>query len=112
VRVDDFHTLFDHWRAGDEHAAVTFFTPDGVFHEARRPPLAGHAAILAHWTPFFHGGPDWRMNVDDVFGGGERFAVVYTWEIRATDGSWSGSPGCAIVHVRDGKIALWREYKG
>jgi ketosteroid isomerase-like protein len=52
------------------------------------------------------------MTVHDLFGGGDRFAVTYTWEVAAPDGTWSGSPGCAIVHVRDGQIALWREYKG
>jgi limonene-1,2-epoxide hydrolase len=112
VTVADFHALFDLWRAGDEQAAVAYFTPDGVFHEAQKPPIAGRDAIAAHWAPFFHGGPVWRMTVHDLFGSGERFAVDYTWEIRLGDGSWTGSPGCAIVHVRDGKIAVWREYKG
>jgi hypothetical protein len=81
-------------------------------HEAKREPIAGRAAIAAHWAPFFHGGPAWRMTVHDLFGGGDRFAVSYIWEVAAPDGTWSGSPGCAIVHVRDGQIALWREYKG
>ncbi len=108
----DFHALFDLWRAGDERASADYFTADGVFHEAKRAPVVGREAIVAHWAPFFHGGPAWRMTVHDLFGGGDRFAVSYTWEIAGADGSWSGSPGCAIVHVRDGKIALWREYKG
>ncbi len=36
---------------------------------------------------------------------------TYTWEIKLKDGTWASSPGCAIVHTRDGKIAEWREYK-
>jgi hypothetical protein len=51
------------------------------------------------------------MTVHDVFGEGERFAVTYTWEVRAAGGGWSGRPGCAIVRTRGGKIAEWREYK-
>ncbi len=112
MTVADLEALFDLWRAGDEHGAAAYFTPDGVFHEAKREPIAGRDAIAAHWAPFFHGGPAWRMTVHDCFGNGDRFAVDYTWEIRLADGSWAGNPGCAIVHVRDGKIALWREYKG
>ena len=112
MKIDDFHRLFDCWRAGDEVASAAYFTADGAFHEAKREPVVGPEAIAAHWAPFFHGGPEWRMIVHDLFGAGERFAVAYTWEIKTKDGAWNGSPGCAIVHVRDGKIALWREYKG
>ncbi len=108
----DFSTLFDLWRAGDETAAAAYFTPDGVFHEAAREPIAGRDAIAAHWAPFFHGGPEWRMTVHDLFGAGDRYVVDYTWEVKTREGAWAGNPGCAIVHVRDGKIALWREYKG
>ena len=108
---DDLARLFDLWRAGDEVASAAYFTEDGVFQEAQREPIVGRATIAAHWAPFFHGGPAWRMTVHECFGGGDRFAVVYTWEIETPDG-WTGKPGCAIVHVRDGKIALWREYKG
>jgi limonene-1,2-epoxide hydrolase len=111
VTVADFEQMFALWRAGDETGSAAYFTPDGIFHEAKKDPVAGRDAIAAHWKPFFHGGPEWRMTVHDLFGDGERFAVAYTWEIKLKDGNWAGSPGCAIVHTRDGKIAEWREYK-
>lgn len=107
----DFQALFARWRAGDEQGSAEYFAPDGVFWEAQKEPLVGRERIAAHWAPFFHGGPEWRMNVHDLFGDGERFAVTYTWQIKKSDGRWIDSPGCAIVHVRDGKIAAWREYK-
>ena len=108
----DFEALFELWRAGDETASAAYFTADGVFHEAKKTPIAGRDNIARHWAPFFHDGPEWRMIVHDLFGDGEKFAVSYTWQIKADDGTWSGSPGCALVHTRDGKIAEWREYKG
>jgi limonene-1,2-epoxide hydrolase len=110
----DLEALIERWRAGDETAAVAYFASDGVFHEAGREPIVGREAIAAHWAPFFHGGPEWRMTVHEMFGnaGGDRYTVSYTWEIKSADGAWSGKPGCAIVHLHDGKIALWREYKG
>jgi uncharacterized protein (TIGR02246 family) len=111
VTRSDFDALFARWRAGDAEGAVAYFTPDGVFHEAQREPLSGRAALVAHWAPYFRAGPEWRMTVHDVFGEGERFAVTYTWEVRAAGGGWSGRPGCAIVRTRGGKIAEWREYK-
>ncbi len=55
---------------------------------------------------------EWRMTVHDFFGDGGWFAVTYTWEIKLKDGTWTGSPGCAIVRTRDGKIAEWRRPQG
>ena len=107
----DFERMFDLWRAGDEHGSAAYFTADGIFHEAKKEPVRGRDAIAAHWAPFFHGGPEWRMTVHDLFGENERYAVVYTWEIKLKDGTWTGSPGVAIVQTRAGKIAEWREYK-
>lgn len=107
----DFEALFACWRAGDAEGASAYFAPDGVFHEARREPLRGRAAIVAHWASYFATGPQWRMTVHEFFGDGERFALSYTWETKDPAGAWTGRPGCAIVHVRDGTIAEWREYK-
>jgi uncharacterized protein (TIGR02246 family) len=111
VNVADFEALFALWRAGDETGSAACFTADGIFHEAHKAPIAGREHIAAHWAPFFHAGPEWRMTVHDLFGDGRRFAVAYTWEVRTPSGTWSASAGCAIVHTRDGKIASWREYK-
>jgi limonene-1,2-epoxide hydrolase len=108
----DFEALFNRWRAGDAEGAAAYFTADGVFHEAQREPVAGRAALVAHWAPYFSAGPEWRMTVHELFGEGERFAVAYTWETKGPEGRWTGRPGCAIVHTRDGKVARWREYKG
>jgi uncharacterized protein (TIGR02246 family) len=102
LRAEDFAVLFGLWRDGDAEAAGAYFCVDGVYQEVRGEPVAGRDAIVAVWRRFFERAPAWRMTVEEIFGGGDRFAVVYTWQDR---------PGCAIVHVRDGKIALWREYK-
>jgi uncharacterized protein (TIGR02246 family) len=112
VTAADFEAMFACWRAGDEHGAAAYFAPDGVFREPQKEPIAGREQIAAHWAPFFHGGPEWRMTVYELFGDGDHFAVTYTFEIKKSDGSWIENPGCAIVRLRDGKIAEWREYKG
>lgn len=108
----DFHALFDLWRAGDEHASAAYFTADGVYQEAKKDRVVGREAIEAKWKPFFHGGPEWKIDVHDIFGDGNRFAVQYTFEIKLKDGTWVKNPGCALVTTREGKIAEWREYNG
>ena len=112
MTVSDFEAMFDLWRAGDETGSSAYFTYDGVFHEAGKEPIVGRERIANHWAPFFHGGPEWRMTVHDLFGDGEKFAVSYMWEIKLGDGTWTGKPGCALVATQDGKIKEWREYKG
>jgi len=112
VNVSDFEAMFDLWRAGDETGSAAYFTHDGVFHETGKEPIAGRENIANHWAPFFHGGPEWRMTVHDIFGDGQQFAVSYTWEIKLKDGTWTGSLGCALVKTQDGKIKEWREFKG
>lgn len=109
----DFEALFDLWRAGDEVASAAYFTEDGIFHEAKKEPVVGRKTIAEHWAPFFHGGPEWRMIVHDLYGdpSGTKFTVSYSWDVKLKDGTWAGSPGCALVQTRDGKIAEWREYK-
>ncbi len=63
--------------------SAAYFTLDGIFHEAKKVPVAGRDNIAAHWKPFFHGGPEWRMTVHDLFGDGTNFAVAYTWGNQA-----------------------------
>ncbi len=108
----DVRALVAAWQAGDEQTAITYFAPDAVYHEARKAPLAGHAAILAHWGAFLRGGPAWRMTVHEFFGSGDRCALTYTWEVQTAAGDWRAQPGCAILQLRGGKITLWREYQG
>jgi ketosteroid isomerase-like protein len=112
--VDDFAALFAAWRAGDAAAAVAWFAPDGIYREARQAPIAGRAAIAAHWTAFFTGGPPWRIEIGEIFSdaAGAHFAIPYVFEIQGKDGVWQSRPGCALVRVSAGLIAEWREYSG
>ncbi len=98
----DFAVLFECWRAGDAAAAGAYLHPDGVYQDARGAPIVGRDAIVAEWERYFRLAPAGHFTVHEIIGSGDRFAVTYTWE---------GRPGCAIVHVRDGRIALWREYR-
>ncbi len=107
----DIAALIERWQARDAAGAGAYFCADGAFHEARGEPIVGRAAMVAEWERYFRSVPDWRLTVHDIFGSGDRFAVTYTWDVAAADGGRQRRPGCAIVHVRDGAIALWREYR-
>jgi ketosteroid isomerase-like protein len=103
--------LLEAWRAGDALRAAAHFAEDGVYREARRGPIRGRAAIVAHFTRFFRDGPVWQLYVDEIIVEGERAAVAYRFAVKADDGGWREKGGCAVVRFSDGSVAEWREYE-
>jgi ketosteroid isomerase-like protein len=104
--------LFAAWESGDALRAVAHFAPGSTYREARRDPIVGREAILAHFTRFFRDGPRWRFVPQETTIEGERAAVAYSFGIFEEGKGWTEHHGCALVHFRDGAIAEWREYEG
>ena len=104
--------LLDAWRTGDAHRSAAYFAPDGVYHEAGQEPIVGRDGIYEHFVRFFRDGPRWRIDVDEVIGGEERGAVLYTFAVEGAGNAWRERAGCAVVILRGGLVGLWREYQG
>jgi ketosteroid isomerase-like protein len=104
--------LLNAWRSGDALRATAHFAEDGVYREARREPIRGREAIVAHFTRFFRDGPVWELNVDDIVVEGNLAAVSYRFQTKGKDGEWRENAGCAFVRFIDGSVAEWREYEG
>jgi ketosteroid isomerase-like protein len=114
-------SLFTAWRTGDALRSAAHFALDGVYREARRAPIEGRDAIVAHFTRFFRDGPRFAFHPEDTVVEGDRAAVRYRFEVAgdgdrfevAGDGGrWIEKSGCAFVRFSDGTIAEWREYEG
>jgi len=105
-------SLFAAWRGGDALRAAAHFAGEGSYREAKREPIRGRDAIVAHFTRFFRDGPVWQMHVDHVVVEGDRAAVRYRFALKGIDGEWREKAGCAFVTFADGTIAEWREYEG
>ena len=104
--------LFAAWRNGDALRSAAHFAPGGAYREARREPILGRDAIVAHFTRFFRDGPRFTFHVDETIVEGDRAAVRYRFAVAGTDELWQEKPGCAFVTFVDGTIAEWREYEG
>ena len=104
--------LLNAWRSGDALRATAHFAEDGVYREARREPIRGREAIVAHFTRCFRDGPVWELNVDDIVVEGNLAAVSYRFQTKGKDGEWRENAGCAFVRFIDGSVAEWREYEG
>lgn len=90
------------------------FSADGVYREARKPPIVGRAAIAAEFARFASSGVPFRFTVDDVIEAGARACVVYRFAVpEGAGGRWRERAGCAVVRFDErGEIAEWREYEG
>ncbi len=104
--------LFEAWRTGDALRSGAHFAIDGTYREARREPIVGRDAIVAHFTRFFRDGPRFEFFVDDMLVEDNRAAVRYRFAITAAPEAWTERAGCAFVTFTDGTIAEWREYEG
>ncbi|GAC1309837.1 MAG: hypothetical protein NVS2B3_08460 [Vulcanimicrobiaceae bacterium] len=106
------HSLFAAWRTGDALRSGAHFAIEATYREARREPIVGRDAIVAHFTKFFRDGPRWEFHVDDTVLEEDRAAIRYRFAVTNIDGSWLEHPGCAFVLFSNGTIAEWREYEG
>jgi len=105
-------SLFAAWRTGDALRSGAHFAIAATYREARREPILGRDAIVAHFTKFFRDGPRWEFHVDDTLVEEERAAVRYRFAVTSVDGTWLERPGCALVTFANGTIVEWREYEG
>lgn len=99
---------------GDLAAAAAEFAEHGVYREARKPAVAGRAAVAAHFARFAASGGAWSFLVDDVIVDGARACVVYRFAVPGGTGEGRRErAGCALVRL-DGReqIEEWREYEG
>jgi len=104
--VQDF---FSAWVKRDPDLVASFFTEDGVYHNIPQERTQGREAIrdlVAIWMEALEG-MEFRFQRVMVEGNSiafERFDVV-------PGGSGPKELPCAgFMDIRDGKIALWREY--
>ena len=97
-------TIADSWNAGDTHRALARFTDDAVYME---PPDEQR----------YEG----RDELFRFFGGDDPPPMFMEWHHLVVDGdigvgeyTYRGNRqfhGLVIVHLRDGRIARWREYE-
>ena len=104
--------LFEAWRKGDALYAAAHFAEEATYQEAGRAPLRGRAAIAEHFTRFFRDGPRWRIDVEAIIDEPPHAAVVYTFAVERTPGTWRERAGCATVTFERDAVLSWREYEG
>ena len=98
----------------DGKAFAALFAGDGVYHDVFYGTFTGHAAIAAmidDW--FYRTAADFRWDMHDPVSDGRTLYARYTFSYRSTlpeaKGSRTMFEGVAIMTLRDGLIASYRE---
>lgn len=99
-------------RDGDAFAAL--FTEDGVYHDVFYGVFEGRekiASMIDDW--FYRTATDFRWDMHAPVSDGETLYARYTFSYRSmlpeANGSRAMFEGVAIMRLRDGKIASYRE---
>ncbi len=97
------------WSDLDADALVDYFTVDGVYHNMPARPITGHenlrkfiAGFLSPWTH-----TDWE--VLNLVEAGNIVIAERLDKTQAGD-KQVDLPCCGVFEMRDGKIAVWRDY--
>jgi limonene-1,2-epoxide hydrolase len=103
--------FFDDFARLDVDAILEHFTEDAVYHDIPVPtdPAVGRAAIrtkLDYLAPVDH----MVFDISNMVADGDTVLAerVETWHFRT--GETVALPVMCTIEVRDGKVAVWREY--
>lgn len=98
------------WSRLDTEELVSYFAPDGTYHNMPIAPVSGHEALRTFITGFAAGWAETEWEVLNLVCAGD---VVIAERIDRTltkDGKRIDLPCCGVFELEDGKIKVWRDY--
>jgi limonene-1,2-epoxide hydrolase len=105
--VTEFCTL---WSQPDPEKLADWFTEDAVYHNIPMPPAEGRQAIKEFIAGFVAAVDGIDFQVHRQLSTGNVVMNERTDVMRFTNGSELPLPVMGVFEVRDGKIAVWRDY--
>ncbi len=99
----------DALNAGDVDGMLQRMTDDCIFENTYPAPdgtrYVGQAAVRAFWQAFFASAREWRIEVEEIFGCGDRCTMRWTYGWVDSAGQPGHVRGIDLYRVRDGLIA-------
>ena len=93
----------------DVDGMMAMMTDDTVFENTDPPPdgvrYEGQAAVRAFWADFFRAAPKARIEIEEIFGDGDRCVMRWTYHWADDAGKPGHVRGVDIFRLRGGKIA-------
>jgi len=97
------------WSRLDSKELAAYFTEDGIYHNMPAAPVQGRAEVEAFIKGFT---ASWTQTTWDVLNIAENADVVIAERLDRTQ-TKNGAvdlPCTGVFEIRDGKIAVWRDY--
>jgi len=97
------------WSNLDANKLVEYFTEDGIYHNMPMQPVSGHDNLRKFIAAFLNG---WSQTNWDVLTLISKDNIVIAERLDQTivAGKKVDLPCCGVFEMRDGKIAVWRDY--
>lgn len=93
----------------DVDAVMAAMTEDCVFENTNPPPdgtrYEGQASVRRAWEEFFASSPHAVFETEEMFAGGDRCTVRWTYRWKDERGGEGHVRGVDVFRVRDGKVA-------
>ena len=104
--IDRFNEVFN---KHDVDGIMALMTDDIVFENTSPRPEGerneGQDSVRGFWEEFFSGSPSARFETEDMFAGGDRCTVRWSYHCVDADGKPGHVRGVDVFRVRDGKVA-------
>ena len=97
------------WSKLNTDELVGYFTEDGIYHNMPAKPVSGHGDLRAFISAFLESWEktDWEilnlLAADDI-------VMVERVDRTLAAGKEVELPCCGIFEMKEGKIAVWRDY--
>ena len=98
------------WSRLDAEELVSFFAPDGTYHNMPLEPVSGHAALRPFIAGFTGGWASTQWDVVNLVSSGDLVIAERIDRTVTKDGKAVDLPCCGVFKLENGKIKLWRDY--
>ncbi|MGB2178161.1 MAG: nuclear transport factor 2 family protein [Hyphomonas sp.] len=97
------------WSRLDVEELVGFFAEDGIYHNMPTGPVQGHAALRKFIGTFINGWSETTWDVLTLMSAGDT-VIAERLDRTVAHGKQIDLPCCGVFEMKDGKIAVWRDY--
>jgi len=97
------------WSRLNVDEPVAYFCEDGVYHNMPTDPVAGHEALRAFIDAFLANWERTDWEILNLLVDGD-IVVVERMDKTVAAGKPVDLPCCGVFEMRNGKIAVWRDY--
>lgn len=107
--AETIRTFIKAWSDLDTERLVSFFTEDGVYHNMPMGPVGGRDNLRKFIGEFLKGwtATDWELL--NLLESGD-IVVAERMDRTQLGDKQVDLPCCGVFELRDGKIAVWRDY--